>query len=173
MSELYEYRDTSHFTAGALGEPGARTFFLQAGDEFGYHSVKLEKQQVAALADFLRTVLEDLPTPTSQPIAAVPLIEPAQPVFVVGQIAVGIDEVENRVVLVVEELVEQPTLEEELAAVVEDEELKGSTMRVHLSVDQAAAFIGTAEELMAGGRPPCRLCGQPLDPAGHACPRLN
>ncbi|MBT8240175.1 MAG: DUF3090 family protein, partial [Acidimicrobiia bacterium] len=34
-------------------------------------------------------------------------------------------------------------------------------------------FIGTAEELMAGGRPPCRLCGQPLDPTGHTCPRLN
>jgi len=173
MSELYEYRDTSHFTAGATGEPGARTFFIQAGDEFGYHSVKLEKQQVAALADFLRTVLEDLPAPTTEPIGPVPLIEPAQPIFVVGQIAVGIDEVENRVVLVVEELVEQPTLEEELAAVVEDEELKGSTLRVHLSVDQAVAFIGTSEELMASGRPPCRLCGQPLDPTGHACPRLN
>ncbi len=173
MSELYEYRDTSHFTAGAVGEPGARTFFLQAGDEFGYHSVKLEKQQVAALADFLRSVIEDLPTPTTTPDGPVPLIEPAQPVFVVGQIAVGIDEVENRVVLVVEELVEQQSLEDELAAVVEDEELKGATLRVHLSVDQAAAFIGTSEDLMAGGRPPCRLCGQPLDPSGHACPRLN
>jgi uncharacterized repeat protein (TIGR03847 family) len=173
MSELYEYRDTSHFTAGAVGEPGARTFFIQAGDQFGYHSVQLEKQQVAALADFLRTVLEDLPAPQATPTGPVPLIEPAQPVFVVGQIAVGVDEVENRVVLVVEELVEQQSLEDELAAVVEDEELKGSTLRVHLSVDQAAAFIGTSEDLMAGGRPPCRLCGQPLDPSGHACPRLN
>ena len=105
MSELFEYRDTSHFTAGAIGEPGARTFYIQAGDEFGYHSVKLEKQQVAALADFLRTVLEDLPAPSTKPIAPVPLIEPAQPAFVVGQIAVGVDEAEGRVVLVVEELV--------------------------------------------------------------------
>ena len=65
MSELYEYKDTTHFTAGAVGEPGARTFFIQAGDGFGVHSVKLEKQQVAALADFLRTILEDLPAPTN------------------------------------------------------------------------------------------------------------
>ncbi len=173
MSELYEYRETSHFTAGAIGEPGARTFYIQAGDGFGYHTVKLEKQQVAALAEFLSTVLEDLPAPTTKPVAPVPLIEPAQPAFVVGQIAVGIDEAEGRVVLVVEELVEEPTIEEELAAVVEDEELRGSTMRVHLSVDQAASFIDTSEALMAGGRPPCRLCGQPLDPSGHACPRLN
>ncbi len=173
MSELYEYRDTSHFTAGAIGEPGDRTFFLQAGDSFGYHSVKLEKQQVGALADFLRTVLEDLPAPNNTIPSVVPLIEPAQPTFVVGQIAVGVDEAEGMVVLVVEELVEQPTLEEELAAVVEDEELKGSTLRVHLTVDQASAFIHTSEMLMEGGRPPCRLCGQPLDPTGHACPRLN
>lgn len=173
MSELYEYRETTHFTAGAIGEPGARTFFIQAGDGFGYHSVKLEKQQVAALADFLRTILEDLPAPTNSVYAPVPLIEPAQPIFVVGQIAVGIDEAENRVVLVVEEMVEQPTMEEELAAVVDDEDLKGSTLRVHLSVEQAASFIQTSENLMEGGRPPCRLCGQPLDPAGHPCPRLN
>ena len=91
----------------------------------------------------------------------------------VGQIAVGIDEVENQVVLVVEELMEQPTMEEELAAVVDEEDLKGSTLRVHLSVDQAAAFLETSDNLMEGGRPPCRLCGQPLDPAGHPCPRLN
>jgi uncharacterized repeat protein (TIGR03847 family) len=172
MSELYEYRDASHFTAGALGEPGERTFFLQAGDTFGYHSVKLEKQQVSALANFLRTIVEDMPAPSEELPAPVPLIEPAQPVFVVGQIAVGVDENESRVVLVVEELVEQPTLEDELAAL-EGEELKGSILRIHVTVEQATAFITTSEILMQGGRPPCRLCGQPLDPAGHACPRLN
>ncbi len=172
MSEVYEYRDTKHFTAGAVGEPGSRTFFLQAGDDFGYHSVKLEKQQVVALSNFLLTVLDDLPAPASVLPTPVQLIEPAQPVFVVGQIAVGVDEDTSRVVLVVEELVEQPTLEEELAALGDDERT-GDTLRVHLSVEQATAFISTAEVLMEGGRPPCRLCGQPLDPAGHACPRLN
>ena len=65
MADMYEYRETSHFTAGAVGEPGNRVFYLQAGDAFGYHSVKLEKQQVSALATFLRTVLEDLPSPTA------------------------------------------------------------------------------------------------------------
>ncbi len=172
MAELYEYRDASHFTAGAVGDPGQRTFFLQAGDTFGYHSVKLEKQQVSALANFLSTLLDDLPAPSEELPTPVPLLEPAQPAFVVGQIAVGIDEDESRVVLVVEELVEQPTLEDELAAL-EGEELKGSVLRVHLTVEQAAAFISTSEILMQSGRPPCRLCGQPLDPAGHACPRLN
>jgi uncharacterized repeat protein (TIGR03847 family) len=166
MAEIYEYRDVSHFTAGAVGEPGQRTFFLQAGDPFGYHSVKLEKQQVNALANFLSTVLVDLPTPTSPPAAPVPLLEPAQAVFVVGQIAVGVDEADSRVVLVVEELVESDDDPDAEAA-------EGSVLRVHLTVDQAAAFIETSKVLMEAGRPPCRLCGQPLDPSGHLCPRLN
>ncbi|NNF56017.1 MAG: DUF3090 family protein [Acidimicrobiales bacterium] len=174
MSEIYEYREPTHFTAGAVGEPGNRIFYLQAGDSFGYHSVKLEKQQVIALSNFLLTVLDDLPAPEAALPTPVELIDPAQPVFVVGQIAVGVDEVSSRVVLVVEELVDQPTLEDELAAFTEeDDDLPGATLRVHVSVEQAAAFIRTAEILMEGGRPPCRLCGQPLDPSGHSCPRLN
>ncbi len=173
MSEMYEYREPTHFTAGAVGDPGDRTFFLQAGDGFGYHSVKLEKQQVMALSNFLLTVLDDLPAPAATLPTPVELIDPAQPVFVVGQIAVGIDEVTSRVVLVVEELVDDQTLEDELAAIAEDDDPKGATLRVHVSVEQATAFIQTAEILMEGGRPPCRLCGQPLDPSGHSCPRLN
>lgn len=173
MSEFYEYREPTHFTAGAVGEPGNRIFFLQAGDSFGYHSVKLEKQQVMALSNFLLTVVEDLPAPSAELPTPVQLIDPAQPVFVVGQIAVGIDEASSRVVLVVEELVDQPSLEDELAALGDDDDPQGATLRVHVSVEQATAFIRTAEILMEGGRPPCRLCGQPLDPSGHACPRLN
>ncbi len=173
MSEIYEYREPTHFTAGAVGDPGSRIFFLQAGDSFGYHSVKLEKQQVMALSNFLLTVLDDLPAPAATLPAPVELIDPAQPVFVVGQIAVGVDEVTSRVVLVVEELLDDQTLEDELAAIAEDDEKKGATLRVHVSVEQATAFISTAEILMEGGRPPCRLCGQPLDPSGHSCPRLN
>ena len=86
----------------------------------------------------------------------------------------GINESEGEVVLVVEELVVEEEEDEE------DDPLdplmgtpSGSEMRVHISVDQAASFIHTSDILMEGGRPPCRLCGAPLDPTGHACPRLN
>lgn len=171
MSESYEFRQIEHFTAGAIGEPGARTFFLQVGDDERMVSVKLEKQQVAALATFLRSVMDDLPSPTAEPGPPVPLTEPALAEWVVGQISVGVDEVESRVVLVIEEI-------EEGADEDDDEPLLsgislGASLRVHLDVDQANRFIATADSLMQKGRPPCRLCGQPEDPAGHACPRLN
>ena len=174
MSESYEFRDITHFTAGAVGKPGARTFFLQAGDVDRMVSVKLEKQQVVALATFLRSVLDDLPSPVVVADASpTPLSEPALAEWTVGQIAVGVDEVESKVVLVVEELDTDPEEDdEEESALLADVSL-GASLRVHLSVDQASGFIATADLLMQKSRPPCRLCGQPLDPAGHACPRLN
>lgn len=170
MSESYEFRETMHFTAGTTGSPGARTFFLQVGDQERVVSVKLEKQQVAALATFLRTVMDDMPSSDEPAMTMTPLATPALPEWVVGQIAVGVDEPESKVVLVIEEL--------DLEAEDEDDGLLsgvslGATLKIHLTVSQASNFIATADALMQKGRPPCRLCGQPEDPAGHACPRLN
>ena len=178
MSESFDFRQPTHFTAGAVGEPGRRVFYLQAAEQSRLVSLKIEKQQVAALATFLQTVLEDLPAPEGEP-SAPELLEPAVPDWTVGQIAVGVDEATNRVVLVVEELVPEVEGEEDdgdddvLDALLGEAAVEGATLRVHVTLEQAAGFVRMADELMQRGRPSCRLCGQPVDPAGHACPRLN
>ncbi len=169
MTDSFEFREVTHFTAGAVGEPGQRVFYLQVGEGSEIVTVKLEKQQVEALAKFLRGVLDDLPA-SSEPATATALVEPAQPRWTVGQIAVGVDEAEARVVLVVEELVATEDDEDEDDLL---DEPDGSKIQAHIGVVQAANFVATSDELMSQGRPPCRLCGQPLDPTGHACPRLN
>ena len=62
MSEIfYEFEEVDTFTAGAGGRPGARTFFLQARQGRTRVAVKCEKQQVAAISQYLRRVLNDLP----------------------------------------------------------------------------------------------------------------
>ncbi len=175
MSDSFEFREVTHFTAGAIGDPGERIFYLQIGDDSTTVTVKLEKQQVKALAQFLKGVLDDLPS-ISTPASSTPLISPTIPEWTVGQIAVGVDEADSEVVLVIGELVteddddDELDLEEDILMIDEDE---GAKVRAHIGVDHAASFIVTSDELMNRGRPPCRLCGQPLDPAGHACPRLN
>lgn len=177
MSESYEFREVTHFTTGTEGEPGQRVFYLQVGNETEFVSVRLEKQQVRALAQFLKSVLEDLPSPDPSTSEAVPLREPTVPEWVVGQIAVGVAEADAEVVLVVDERVpedEDDELEEEDVEIdLFDTAPEGARIRAHINVTQAAQFIATSDELMSQGRPPCRLCGQPLDPTGHACPRLN
>ena len=163
MSESFEYREVTHFATGSLGEPGNRTFFLQVGNDHGYISVKLEKQQVEALAQFLTSILEDLPA-TPQSTEIFELKEPAVIEWVVGQIAVGVDESDGEIVLLVEE---RPESADE--TLVDD----GAQLRAHITTLQAAQFVKTAQRAIKGGRPPCRLCGQPMDPSGHTCPRLN
>ena len=95
---------------------------------------------------------------------------------VVGQIAVGIDEAESRIVLVLEELVLEDEDDDDLDEITEDffEDITlGARLRLHITSAQAQAFIKQSETLMSAGRPPCRLCGQPDGRGGHICPRLN
>ena len=176
MPDSHDFRNTTRFIPGTVGEPGQRVFYLQIGDELDTITLKLEKQQVRALAQFLKTVLDDLPSPTKQ--AGINQFEaPPEADWIVGQIAVGVDETEAKVVLVIDELIPEPESEEEVEITPEEhldwDEPSGSRVRAHVSVDLAAGFIISSDTVMASGRPPCSLCGQPLDPDGHACPRLN
>jgi uncharacterized repeat protein (TIGR03847 family) len=156
---MSEYLDPRVFTAGAIGPPGQRVFYLQAGDHGAVHSVRLEKQQVSALAEYLAGMLHDLPAPDDVP-PATELVEPVEARWTVGNIGVAYDNELDRIIIVAEELVDE-------------DDPDGDSLRVILSRSQVRAFIERAEELMAGGRPPCRICGAPIDPEGHACPRAN
>jgi uncharacterized repeat protein (TIGR03847 family) len=89
--------------------------------------------------------------------------------WVAGTMTVGYDEVSDRVLLVVEEAVLD--VDEETGEPLSAEE--PASLRVRLTRGQVVAYIEHARELVAAGRPPCRLCGQPIDPEGHVCPRLN
>ena len=163
-SDSYLFDEPRLFTVGAVGEPGSRVFFLQAHEEGTTVSVKCEKQQAEALAEHLDGVLADLPAvdPSEPP----PLVEPLPPLsleWVAGTMSIGWNPATERVVLDVEELV---TADE-----VGDEE--PAHLRLQLTPSQVAAYVEHARSLAEAGRPPCRLCGQPIDPSGHACPRLN
>ncbi len=166
MSESFELDEPDHFTAGALGRPGSRTFFLQAGDAGRTLSFKCEKEQVGALGEYLGQVLADLPAVEDGPPVDLALREPVMSEWIAGSIGVAYDEAADRVVLMIEEAVlvdpEAP-----------DEAPEPATLRLRLTRPQVAAFARRAEQLMAGGRPPCPLCGNPMSPEGHACPRTN
>lgn len=163
MSSSFRFDDPDVFTAGALGQPGARTFFFQAAEAGQVVSLKCEKQQVAALAQYLAELLADLPpvSPALSP-AQLGLLEPVLAEWVAGSMGVAYDEDEDRFVIVVDELVD------------EDEAIDSpGVARFRLTPAQVAAFIPWAEELVGQGRPLCPLCGRPMDPEGHACPRTN
>jgi len=67
----------------------------------------------------------------------------------------------------------QAQAEGEPAELDDDSDVGPDTLRVRISPSAALAFAARAERVVAAGRPPCALCGLPLDPNGHVCPRMN
>ena len=191
MSDSFDFSTPDLFTAGAIGPPGQRVFYLQAREEETLVTLKCEKEQVRVLGEYLGRLLERVSAPTSAPTGDLALVEPLTPAWVVGSIGVGYDEAADRVVLVIEEAGEEaegqtaePDQEEEEEPaegevpperVAEDEPAEGNRAsgRVHLTRSQVAAFVERARGLVEAGRPTCRLCGRPMNTGGHRCARTN
>jgi uncharacterized repeat protein (TIGR03847 family) len=188
--QVHAFEPPERFVAGTVGEPGDRTFFLQARGGGRVVSVALEKVQVSLLAEKLEELLTeasrrfgvDLPDP---PAAGghdnEPLDTPVDEEFRVGTLGLAFDVDTSTVVI---EAIEAGEAEAEVDLGGEDDEPGDATdddepdddldrLRVRLTPEATRAFIDRARRVVAAGRPPCPLCGQPLDPAGHLCPRHN
>lgn len=89
---IHVFRTPDRFVAGTVGEPGDRTFFLQAVHDARVVSVALEKQQVQVLADRMGLLLEevqrrfgtDVPTEEAETLDTSPLVTPIDTEFRVG-----------------------------------------------------------------------------------------
>ncbi|MEV6314933.1 DUF3090 domain-containing protein [Streptomyces sp. NPDC051776] len=187
--QVYLYDPPDRFVAGTVGLPGRRTFFLQASAAGRTTTVALEKTQVAALAERIDELLDEVVRRTggNAPVPAVapteladsePLEVPVEEEFRVGTMALAWDGEEQRMIVEAQALVElEAETEEDLAEaeerLLQDEENGPPMLRVRLSGPQARAFAKRALEVVNAGRPPCPLCSLPLDPEGHVCPRQN
>jgi uncharacterized repeat protein (TIGR03847 family) len=168
----FDLGEIDAFTTGTVGPPGERVFYLQARDGRAVVTFKCEKQQVAVLGSSLERLLADLPSPTDGPLpTALELVDPIEPAWVVGQMTLAFDPGRDRFVLELWELVPQD--EESEGEEGEEPATDRSRARMLLSRGQARAFARHAERVVAAGRPACRFCGGPIDPDGHACPRMN
>jgi uncharacterized repeat protein (TIGR03847 family) len=147
---------------GAVGEPGHRTFFLQARQDGQLVTLKIEKQQVRALAERILPLVRDV---LSTAAPASDLAEPVLSEWPVGTIRILEDRGNNTFVLMAEEVVELDDEGEPLVT--------GAMARFGATRAQIAALARRGMELVEAGRPLCPLCGFPLDPDDHACPRTN
>ena len=162
MSESFEFDAPDHFTAGAVGPAGQRVFYLQARQSRRLLSLKCEKEQVRALADYLAGFLARLPAAgAAEAPSDTALLEPVDAAWTVAALGAGFDQAAGRVVLEARELAEEDAGEEPAVA------------RFHITRAQAAAFVERVRALARAGRPICPACHQPMDPDGHVCPRGN
>lgn len=169
MTDMYELNPASRITVGTIGEPGQRAFFLQGSEGANTISLIIEKEQAGALAnalgEFLDTLEEERELPPPRPESIDPvdlnLRQPVEAVFRVGQIGLGYDETNDMVLIAAQELV------------FEDEARSPRVVRMWGTRSQMAALSEHAIKVVNAGRPLCALCGEPIDPDGHFCPREN
>lgn len=194
--QVFDYDPPDRFVAGTVGEPGNRTFYLQASGGGRVTSVALEKQQVAALAERVDEILDELlrlsggtAAPAVAPLGLddrAPLDSPVTEEFRVGTMSLAWDT--DAEVLVIEAHAQVDAAADESIDDVpggaalgaggatddaDDAADEGDVLRVRLSAAAARAFAKRASIVVGAGRPPCPFCGLPLDPSGHLCPRSN
>jgi uncharacterized repeat protein (TIGR03847 family) len=174
---IHVFRQPERFVAGTVGEPGDRSFYLQAIEDARTISVLLEKQQVSVLADRISALLQEVARRFGDEVPDEaggsdldPLAVPLEEEFRVGTMGLGWD-ADSRSIVV--ELLAVTDEEIDESVVLDDTEEGPDALRVFLSPVQARAFADRAERVVSAGRPPCPLCAEPLDPEGHVCVRLN
>jgi uncharacterized repeat protein (TIGR03847 family) len=164
MTSSFDLDPVERFTAGAVGEPGQRIFYLQAARGTEIVTLLVEKEQVLALSETINRLLAMLPgAEEGADVAeeALELVEPLLPEWRAGSMALDYDADGDRVVLLIQEALPEESADEP------------ASCRIVATRSQARAMAVHAEEVCAAGRPRCRVCGLPMDPQGHICPGSN
>ena len=158
-SESFDLEQVTRVTTGTIGEPGKREFFLQLRAADALVSLALEKDQLRALTERLQEVFARVPVPPAGPQPDMALEEPVTPRWRVGFMTLTYSQDEKAFEVSLVELV--------------DEGDEPATGHFQASLSQMQALATHAAGLISAGRPPCPMCGGPIDHDGGVCPRLN
>ena len=164
--ESFHFEAVDMLTVGTLGPKGQRVFYLQCAAEGSLLSLKFEKGQAAALADYLDKVLKELPpVEAGEPPSDLDMREPVIEAWTIGALGIAYDEPGDRVILVAEEFVDDED---------DDDDEERASARFTLTRAQVVALIARARSVVEAGRPPCPYCMRPLEPADNGwCPCHN
>jgi uncharacterized repeat protein (TIGR03847 family) len=161
-----------HVTSDAIGQPGARVFYIQGwrATDPAPVTIIIEKVQLASLVLGVDQMLEELAK--QKPGLAVPATEydpekmrispPVDPLFRAGEMGMGYDADRDRIVILLREVVMEGADSEEAAEV-----------RFWCTRLQSRQLADWSKEVVNRGRPTCPQCGQPMEPEGHFCPKKN
>lgn len=163
-----ELEPVDRITTGAVGEPGERTFFIQARIGERLVTITVEKEQVELLASSILEILATVDEETGEGPGEeeLQLEAPVDALWRAGRLAVGYSEDRGLMMLELEEAVLEPESEGE-------ETPEAATLRLWATREQMLALSRQGAAVAARGRPRCQFCGNPMDPEGHMCPAMN
>lgn len=168
------------FVVGTVGEPGARTFYLQARAGRQLVSVALEKEQSAALAEKIEEVLDELMANDGNPFSVPaltpeglvdndPLQQPVEEEFRAGTMSLGWDPSTAQIVIEAFPILEVAAEELDTLDLESIEVEPEEVLVVRIPVGTARAFSKRTREVVGAGRPICPLCRLPMDAGEHVC----
>lgn len=160
----------THLTTDAIGQPGQRVFYLQGTQDERVITLLIEKIQIQSLAmgldDFLKEVNERYPGLSADSDdfdeSKMHILPPVDPVFRVGEVGLGYDADRDLVCLIAREI---------LSGEMQPDD--ASVVRFWATRSQMRAMTRWGLDVASHGRPICPQCGEPMDPAGHFCPKKN
>jgi uncharacterized repeat protein (TIGR03847 family) len=194
---LIELDPVDRITAGAVGEPGQRTFYLQGRRGSELITILVEKQQVQLLAASVVEILSRVGKVTGEgpPEDLMGLEDPVEPEWRAGRLSIGYQEERDLLMLEVQELLpgdeddeddedgdeedeededgdEEPDLDAEVQDLLGGDPERGR-VRFWATREQMLSLARHGAAVCAAGRPRCQFCNGPIDPEGHVCPAMN
>jgi uncharacterized repeat protein (TIGR03847 family) len=192
MNQSFDFGEVEALLAVAIGEPGDRTFYFQVHGPKAAYNFKAEKVQVRGIAEYLEKLADASGVGGSAPLPKAAPIDTIE--WTVGEVTVALEETAGRIHVVLSAISEFSEVEAEAeflglfdAEISEEggpsdedteddpdeEDDNAGVARLVLTPALARSFAVAAKELVAAGREICDLCGLPIDPGGHFCPRMN
>ena len=170
-----EMGPVDRITADAVGDPGFRTFYLQArwGSELA--TVSVEKEQVQLLSASILEILADVPLETGEgpPDDQLALEEPIEPRWRAGRLSIGYEPERDLFLLELVEYVPEPGEDDDPDDPRFEELPDPESIRLWATREQMLALSRHGAAVVERGRPTCQFCGNPMDPEGHICPAMN
>lgn len=176
--QIFLFENPDRFIVGTVGQPGERTFFIQAEQGNRLVSVSLEKSQIQALAERIAYMLKEIKK--SDPTIMIervdkddkPLATPIEEEFRVGVIGLAFDAQVQKLQIDLQAISDTDSEQQELFEI-SALDAQQDLLRVLVTPGVAQAFSRRALNVVGAGRQPCPFCGGPIDLRGHLCPRAN
>ena len=164
----YSFGPVSSIDAETFGEPGKRTFRLVTASGLARSYIWLEKEQLFQLGIHLQEATRTLSEQDRLKESS-----PTEPAWDGGEELVEFKA--QRMVLKYDVAANSFNLQAFAGDDSEGDEPEGegASVSVWISPTQADGLYREALRICAAGRPPCFLCGLPINPEGHVCPRAN
>jgi len=155
-SRILLFEEPERFTVGTVGQPGERTFFIQARDRTRLISVSLEKAQVQALSERLQYMVREIKQ--SDPTVVItkmqrddaPLDTPIEEEFRVGLIGIAFDQSTELIQIDLQAVSEE---DQEDAQFVDVDDLSSDRdiLRISITPSEASRFSKRANVVVGAG----------------------